>query len=650
MCGIAGFFNLDGRPAEGHDVQVFVDSLTHRGPDGSGVYTHGPIGLGHRRLSILDLSEAGRQPMADTDRRFHITFNGEIFNFLELRRELEQDGAHFATDSDTEVILAAYKRWGADCVLRFNGMWAFAIWDASREELFLSRDRFGVKPLRYLQEAGRFSFASELKSFRHLAGFAPRENVTEMRNLLARGGMSMEETPFEGVKRLPGGYNMLVTRESVRKWRWWRTIDHLPAVPATFNEQVEQFRELFFDAVRVRLRSDVPVASCLSGGLDSSSIVCALPELSRNAGEREARDCHHAFVASFPGTSRDERSYAEAVIEKTAAEGHIFAVEADDVVKHVEQYCYDIEMCGDRLSIPLWMTYRNLRQHNIVVSLDGHGADEMLAGYDRPYLNALHAEGNLLRAPRQTLSRARTVHGIYGSAARGRKSLYSILADNDPVLRANRALMHRGWTAFEHRVLGRKDAHSAGATTGVADWAQKVAPIRYMDDDTRDIAERLGPFKGFLYKEFHGTTLVNVLRTFDRCSMAHGVEIRMPFMDWRLVTYTFALPDDAIAGDGYTKRILREAMRGALPEVVRTRKSKMGFGSPMEHWFNGALGDWVMSEITSRPFVESALWNGPAIRDFALERHRSKSWTKDDAQQVWRFVQANRWRTVVGHA
>lgn len=652
MCGVAGIFHLNGAHASKGDVLAFVDSLYHRGPDGNGAWVDGPIGLGHRRLAILDLSPQGQQPMADVSGKLHITFNGEIFNFLELRRELERDGIAFRTDSDTEVILAAYRRWGADCVLRFNGMWAFAIWDSEKQELFVSRDRFGVKPLRYVYQPGRmFAFASELKAFRHLAGFTPAENLSEMRNLLARGGNSMEETAFEGVKRLPGGYNMLVTRDSMRKWRWWRTVDHLPQIPSTMKAQAEQFREMFFDAVRVRLRSDVRVASCLSGGLDSSSIVCALPELSRTAGEREARDCHHAFVASFPGTRWDEREYAEAAIERASAEAHIFEVKVEDVLEGLDQYCYDIEMCGDRLSIPLWLTYRELRRNGIVVSLDGHGADEMLAGYNRPFAATLSAEGNLLTSPARTLNMARTIQGIYASGLGNDQSLTSILADYDPTMKAARNFARRGWTAVEHRLLGRKERDiAANANHGPSAWAPRVPPIKYMDDDTAEIVERLGVFKGFLYKEFHGTTLINVLRTFDRCSMAHGVEIRMPFMDWRLVSYTFALPESTIAGDGYTKRVLREAMRGVLPEKIRTRRGKIGFSSPMPNWFNGAIGDWVQREVQTKAFVESELWNGPAIRDFVNERQQKKDWSQKAAQDVWRFVQANRWRTTVGHA
>jgi asparagine synthase (glutamine-hydrolysing) len=645
MCGIAGILNLDGRPCDPGDVQAFADALVHRGPDGGGVHTEGPVGLGHRRLAILDLSEHGRQPMRSIDGRYWITYNGEIFNFLELRRELQEKGQRFATDSDTEIILEAYRHWGADCVLRFNGMWAFAIWDAERRELFLSRDRFGVKPLRYLHDGRRFAFASELKAFRRLAGFTPRENESEMRNLLARGGMSMEETPFEGVKRLPGGYNLLVTADGVRKWRWWRTIDHLPDVPRRFDDQVAQFRELFFDAVRIRLRSDVPVATCLSGGLDSSSIVSAIPKLAKHAGEREARDCHHAFVATFTGTAWDEREYAEAAIERAGAQPHLVEMGLDAVVEHLPEYAYDIEMCGDRLSIPLWLTYRALRQHGIVVSLDGHGADEMLGGYARVYHHTLHSQRSFMQAPARTLDLIQTLRGLSGFGSTAAPSVMSLVADSDSFLRGGRSAVRRG-RQLATRALRRNGAAGGNGTHEPA-WTPPVPSIAYLDDDTRAVVDSLSPFKGYLYNEFHATTLVNVLRTFDRCSMAHGVEIRMPFMDWRLVTYAFALPEETIAGGGYTKRVLREAMRGVLPEKVRTRRAKLGFSSPMPNWFNGALGDYVWNEIQSPRFLESDLWNGRAIRDFAATRHRDKSWRLADAQRVWRFVQAHLWRQQV---
>ena len=276
MCGIAGIFHLDGCPCDAMDVQRITDALAHRGPDRSGIHTDGSVGLGHRRLAILDLSEGGKQPMSLLDGRYWITFNGEVFNFLELRKQLERLGQIFHSETDTEVIVAAYHHWGADCVLKFNGMWAFAIWDSQRRELFLSRDRFGIKPLHYLSEPRRFVFASELKSFLHLQDFAARENEEELRRALTTRGESEEATLVQGVKLLRPGHNLLVSTSRTRIWCWWRTLDHLTDIPKPFSDQAERFRELFFDACSLRLRFDVPVATCLSGGMDSSSILCSV--------------------------------------------------------------------------------------------------------------------------------------------------------------------------------------------------------------------------------------------------------------------------------------------------------------------------------------------------------------------------------------
>ncbi|MEO7028351.1 MAG: asparagine synthase-related protein, partial [Acidobacteriaceae bacterium] len=228
-------------------------------------------------------------------------------------------GHRFTTDTDTEVIVAAYRQWGADCVLKFNGMWAFAIWDSQDRELFLSRDRFGVKPLHYLAEPHRFVFASELKCFLQLRDFDARENHAEMRHQLT-GIESPGQTLLEGVKLLRPGHNMTVSATGIRAWRWWSTLDHLVEVPRRFADQAAEFRELFFDACRLRLRSDVPIATCLSGGLDSSSILCSLAAMNAGNTERRASDFHRAFVATFEGTSHDEREYAAAAIEKAHAD------------------------------------------------------------------------------------------------------------------------------------------------------------------------------------------------------------------------------------------------------------------------------------------------------------------------------------------
>lgn len=290
--------------------------LAHRGPDGQGLHVDGSLGLGHRRLAILDLTPMGHQPMSYAAGRYWITYNGEVYNFLELRHELENLGHRFRSDSDTEIILSAYVQWGRECLLRFNGMWAFAIWDAHDKTLFLARDRFGIKPLFYLLERDRLAFASEWKAFLALPCFARRVDwstfVTALLDPYCQEGI--EECLLLGVRRLLPGHCMTVTPHETRVFRWWNTLEHLVEPPTGLQKQAERFRELFEDACRMRMRSDVPIGTSLSGGLDSSSIVCMLAESGRQPGKAEnrlAEDWQRAFIATFPGTPVDERSYAD---------------------------------------------------------------------------------------------------------------------------------------------------------------------------------------------------------------------------------------------------------------------------------------------------------------------------------------------------
>jgi asparagine synthase (glutamine-hydrolysing) len=648
MCGIAGILNLDGSPCDPLDVHCITEALAHRGPDGSGIHTDGCIGLGHRRLAILDLSDSGKQPLTLLEGRYWITYNGEVYNFLELRKELEGLGQRFTSDSDTEVIVAAYHHWGADCVLKFNGMWAFAIWDSHRRELFLSRDRFGIKPLHYLAEPGRFVFASELKSFLCLRGFTPRENQDEMRRMLSTGVESHEDTLLQGVKLLLPGHNMLVSASGTRIWRWWRTLDHLTGVPKRFSEQAELFRELFFDACRLRLRSDVPVATCLSGGLDSSSILCSIAAMhklsvSRGTSQRLTSDFHRAFVATFAGTPLDEQEYADAAIQKAGADPRYRPMRASAMIEDLHRYAYDFEMIGNSLLIPVWSIYRELRRDGVVVSLDGLGSDELLGGYGRTLRSLMRAHTNLLRAPSRTLDVVRTFKGMRGSRP-GTESFTALLIESDPFLRKLRRTAVR-----TRQFMRRMERQSAAPVFKLASDPLWGAPSTACDFDAFDAEERsamnsLTPLNRLLYYQVHHQVNQSILRKYDRLSMAHGIEVRLPFLDWRLVCYAFSLPDESKVGGGVTKRILREAMRGVLPEKVRTRKPKIGFDSPMQTWLNGDLGDWVWERANSKRFLESDIWDGAAIRDFIATRHRSKTWTEEDGRRVWHYLQADLWR------
>jgi len=648
VCGIAGIWNLDGAPVIPAELDRFTDSLAHRGPDGRGTYLdpQGGFGLGHRRLAILDLSPGGHQPMSSADGRYWISFNGEIYNFIELRGELEAKGHRFRTDSDTEVILAAYAEWGSDCQLRFNGMWGFAIWDQQERTLFVSRDRFGVKPLHYVWEDRRFAFASEMKAFLCLEDFAAEFDLPLLAYVVD-GGVHIEGTEsclLHQVKRLRGGHCLFLRQGGEpRINRWWNTLDHLETVPRRFADQVGRYHELFFDACRLRMRSDVPIGTALSGGLDSSSVLCAMAQIKAGTGggERLASAWQRAFVATYPGTPQDERAYAEQVADFVGIAPSYHTIDPAQGVANLDNFLFQFEEIQD-FHLGPWLVYREMSRSGIKVSMDGHGGDETLAGYHH-YPRAALREAvwpwpNLRRwADLQT-----TLQEMYpAGAAPPAPSLANVLgAELTPLRRRLR-----------QRVLSLplvrpalKSVFGAWRTppdpaTGWLRISTCPPPAPELPADRRR-AGQLGALGERLYRDFHLTILPTILRNFDRLSMAHGVEIRAPFMDWRLVCYAFSLPSASKLGGGYTKRILREAMKGVLPEPIRTRRSKIGFATPIEHWLRDELRPIVLDSVHSRPFLESAVWNGPALRDMVIAAYAAGDMNR--LQLVWRYLQAMR--------
>ena len=647
MCGIAGIWQW-GRPhARPDGLDVFTQALAHRGPDGDGFFYDAAsgLGLGHRRLAILDLSETGRQPLSYGDGRYALVFNGEIYNFVELRRELEAEGFAFRTQTDAEVIPAAFARWGAQCQLRFNGMWAFALWDARERKLLLSRDRFGIKPLYYLHENGRFCFASELKAFLRLAGFAAREDVRVLRRALSNP-FSVESTAeclLEKVRRLPAGHCLEVASGRLELRRWWNTLDHLVSPPATLDEQAEQFRELFLDSCRLRLRSDVPVGTCLSGGLDSSAVLCGLAAVNARrpaAQERLAADWQQAFVAAFPGTPLDERPFAEAAIGFSGAQPRFLTLDPTDLAQDLERLICDFEDITYTLPWPMWALYRELRRNGVVVSLDGHGGDELLGGYPHYVTSALQDTAGLLFAPRRCRELSGMTNGLLpADSPEPRPGLSRRLARQLGLVLPP-CLIRPSW-----RLRARQLAKRCLARR-LFPWLREPR-VEEPRPDKHDLArlDGLGMLNAQLYIDFHHTILPTILRNFDRCSMAHGVEVRMPFLDWRLVCFAFSLPAESKLGGGYTKRILRQAMRGLMPEEIRTRKTKIGFNSPLPQWFAGPLKEWLRERTNERSFVQSELWDGPAVREFVERRSRAGNWRWTEAESVWLLVHACLWRS-----
>ncbi len=640
MCGIAGIFDIGGKKIDRHSFDRMIDSLSHRGPDGRGVYSNpeGNLILGHRRLSILDLSESGGQPMPDPSKRYWITFNGEIYNFLELRKELVALGETFTSESDTEIILSAYRQWGADCQLKFNGMWAFAIWDELEKTLFLSRDRFGVKPLLYTFDGARLAFASELKAFLFLPDFEfefdPRRIATSLEDTSL-----LEPTPYtlaKEVSRLQAGHSLSLSKSNglqIRKW--WNTLDHLPPVPSSSRAQIERFREIFTDACRIRMRSDVPLGNALSGGLDSSSVLAVMKGVFSNQDrERILESRLKAFVALYPQTAQDEFPFAKEMIERTGVDSRFAPIDAALFVKSFDDCLYQHE---DLFELPLgpWMLYRKFREENTVISIDGHGGDEILGGYHHQVESLVYRSLFPIPHPFRLKERLALLNSLYAPGHQYPKASW-------PLLLAKSALYRlRAYPRLQrsfHQVL--KTLKQILKGTKRFKWTSAPFDDSIFDSIEKTFPPKLTGLNQILFEDFHIRTLPMILRNFDRASMAHGVEIRAPFLDWRLVTYAFSLPSETKIGGGFTKRILREAMRGILPETIRLRKSKIGFTNPMFAWIAGPLKPFILDTVSSKGFIESPIWNGPSISEYVLESYRVND--LKGVRRAWEFIQAHR--------
>ncbi|WKZ36485.1 MAG: asparagine synthase (glutamine-hydrolyzing) [Anaerolineales bacterium] len=611
MCGITGFWNLDGKPVNRDELIRFTNQLAHRGPDGWDIHVDesANLGFGHRRLAIIDLN-TGDQPMPYADGRYWIVFNGEIYNFVELKNELESLGCRFNTESDTEVVLAAYDTWGEDFQFKLNGMWALAIWDSRERKLFLSRDRFGVKPMIYLFDGKRFAFASEMKAFLALDGFRAEYNPVVLANSLEDASLveGAEDCLFQGLKRLLGGHCLTLTASGDMKIRrWWNTLDHLPHVPEKYEDQVAQYRELFLDACRIRMRSDVPIGTALSGGLDSSSVLSSMSHI-RKSGDATMRMAHEwqkAFIGTWPGKVIDERRYADEVIKKTGVNPIYCEMNADMYLEHFDEILYQFEELSD-IHLGPWFVHKMQRQHGVVVTIDGHGGDEALGGY--------------------------TWH-VFAAMRNANPIRYAELA----LIRNSMSLTHGLGTyvnAIKKRLTGKKSA-SPSTSWLVAQPEPFFTPS--IEQDKPRLAGHDELFKT-LYTDFHFTHLPMVLRNFDRLSMAHGVEVRSPLMDWRLVCFSFALPSDRKIGRGFTKRILRDAMKGVLPDLIRVRSKKLGFPDLAEGWDSSRGHQFIHDVVSSNNFQTSPFWNGARVQndlEVAFKRHDKKI-----MKRAWKFIQA----------
>lgn len=629
MCGIAGVVSLTGEPIDPPVIERMVAALGHRGPDGRGTFVDGPVGLGHTRLSILDPTPAGAQPMRRG--RSVLVHNGEVYNFLEIAAELRELGERIESGSDTEVILAAVRRWGPDAVTRFNGMFAFALWDGELGRLILARDRMGVKPLYFRRTSRSLVFASEPRAL--LAGrpvdggdtWTPEPDLATVRDFLGSGLVDhTDRTFFDGVGALAPGHVCVVERGSPAMRRYWgppplADDDRRQASGGDRSRDarlVEEFGALFDSSVRLRLRSDVPIGSCLSGGLDSSSIVMTVARLvaaGTSIGSREQAP-RLAFHARFPAEGIDESAFAEAVAEaagvrlvhRTPAGTPLLAAIRPVLAAQGEPY-------GGASINAQYAVMAAARDEGLKVLLDGQGADELLGGY----LQFLGVRvGGLLRTGH--------VGGALGEM-RDQVARRTLSPASALLFAARGALPGGVLEAVRSSSAGRLGLRPGPGLRGVAPPDPPVDPPGTL------LARRL-------WRAITATSLPALLRYEDRNSMAFGVEARVPFLDYRLVELGVRLPDRLRVNGGVTKAILRAAMKARIPETVRRRRDKLGFVAPQQAWLTAGRAEAAdllrAGEVVARGWVRAADVDRLLV-DCATDRRAG--------EQLWRALIVEAW-------
>lgn len=644
MCAIAGLVHPGGEPIRFDSLVKMTRIQAHRGPDGEGYvlldmanrrqpftvsgspdlntlrHPSYAVGLGNRRLAIIDPSPLGHQPMTTGDERCWITYNGEIYNHGTLREELKDKGYQFLSSSDTEVVLAAYCEWGISCVTRFNGMFAFALWDTSCRRLFCARDRFGIKPFVYAWDGHTFAFASEIKGLLPATGPCRPNQQVIFQYLEGAYLDCSEETFFNGILHLPPASSLLLENGKVTLSPYWTLKPTEANGRQTAEDAVQEFLDLFSDAVRLRLPCEVPFGFSLSGGLDSSSILCVahtlLTEGHPSSPRRNAPPTLNTFSSCFEDGASDERRFIAPVLaQANAFPQYVFPdplelpVTAGDLVWQMD------EPFGSTSIYAHWNVMRLAARHGIKVMLNGQGADEYLAGYQ----------------------------GFYGAW----------FAD---------LLTRSQWTTFltellaYHRVHGRLSKYAvANVARGLLPWALTRAIRSRVSHSDRWMAksfrDRWGPL---LIKGFHappyfqamqhelltGNGLRALLRIDDRNAMAFGIETRLPFLDHRLVEFVYQLPDRCKISGGWTKRILRESMAGILPENVRWRVDKQGFPTPEASWFRTSLRSWIRG-ILADPRTRE---RGYLEVDAALSAFDAHVAGKNPlSHTIWRWVNLELW-------
>jgi asparagine synthase (glutamine-hydrolysing) len=635
MCGIAGLLYATPTRDDGELLRSFSRSLAHRGPDGHGFlrwsadgqvstsrdlvpFEKCQVALAHSRLAILDLTDASHQPMSTPDGRFHLVFNGEIYNFVELRNELEQCGVTFRSSGDTEVLLAALAAWGQAALKRLVGMFAFALLDVKRRSVILARDPFGIKPLYYTDWQRGVAFASELKPLVGLPGVGRRVSPQQLYDYLTYGLTDYaSSTMVDGVFQVPAASVVEISADDVRAGTpqvYWRP-DLGKRIDVSFKEAASRLRELFLDSVRLHMRSDVPIGAALSGGIDSSAIVTAMRRIAGSSLNLQT----FTYVAT--GSRYDEERYADLAGREAGAQMHKVQASPDELLHELDQLIHaQDEPFGSTSIYAQYRVFRSAAERGVKVMLDGQGADELLGGY-RHFLAAriasLVRRGRLAAATR-LWRRAKRLPSSGQAPPCG--------------LHALGLLLPRPAHTLALKAVGRSPAPSWLSPQWLAECDVKVGPP----------TQARGPcyLRNQLWTTIRETSLPSLLRYEDRNSMHHSIESRVPFLTPALVEFVLALPEEYIVGyDGTSKRIFREAIRDIAPDEILSRRDKIGFATPESAW---------MRELT--PWIERVLGSDvadaiPAIRANVMRAEWGQFLRRGRRFdfRFWRWVNLIRW-------
>jgi asparagine synthase (glutamine-hydrolysing) len=602
MCGICGIYNRDGAPVDGVLLDRMSATLAHRGPDGDGAYLSERVGLGHRRLSIIDV-DGGTQPISNEDGSLHLVFNGEIYNFIELREDLEKRGHLFKTRSDTEVILHGYEEWSFECVNRFNGIFAFALWDSKSERLFLARDHLGVKPLYYVDLGKRILFASEIKAL--LADRAcPREvDLNALGQLFSLRYVASPGTLFSGIRKLPPAHFMIVSSQGIETRRYWHW---KPQIRTEIDENslVETYQELLKDAVRLQMRSDVPVGLYLSSGIDSGVLLALMQQHSASSV--------HTFTIGFEeGERTNETDDAREMAERFGADHTEMMVTPEDYQKYYERYLWDIEEPVGNETAAAFYFVSLLASRKVKVALTGQGADEPWAGYPR------HKGARLSefysRLPRFVTDRL--VAGPVGALAKNEQLKRGAISLGERDVLTRFVKVYSFYDSSMKARLFKPWVREQISTNGIE---AKQALKRLQSD-----VAPLDPLTQMLYIDTRANLPDDLLMVADKTSMANSVEARVPFLDYRLVEFIETLPPRLKLRLLQGKYLHKKALEKWLPKRVVYRKKK-GFENPIDAWLRDRMRHYVGDCLLSDKSAVNRYFNRSYVRELVSQHEAGK--------------------------